>query len=110
MSMRGEGTPPTFKATGRLGGSNSRASSIARERLAAETADLPLRHAPRTERFVERDGGSVPVQHSPFEAAATAGVCQAGKMQNESFADSSSTKGGPHEQIFKVEAGLGEER
>lgn len=62
------------------------------------------------ERFVEGDGGGVPVEDAPFHAAVAALVGEFGEMEENGFADAATAKGGFHEKVFEVESGFREKR
>ncbi len=83
-------------------------SRVAGERVAGEAADLPCRHAARAERFVEVDGGLVPVEDAPLHAAAAAGVGNLREVEQQGFAETAAAEFRADEEVLEIESGCGE--
>src|SRR5690349_17208479 len=69
----------------------------------------PVTHRLGAQTQVEVDGGLVPVEHGPFETAAAARARDSREMAEQCLADAVAAKLRPDEEIFEVEAGLGQE-
>ena len=76
------------------------------EAFACKAKDGPVIHRLGAKSFVKIDGACVPVQHRPFQAAATALDRQLGQKGQHLPADTLSAEFGLDEEIFQVDAGL----
>src|SRR5207248_11442600 len=74
------------------------------ERRAGHTGDPPVRQDGRAQRFVKPCGGSIPVQHGPFEPPAFTLHCNARQMDEDGAAVASTPESRLHEQVFEIEA------
>src|SRR5262245_58909624 len=84
--------------------------SRAVERIAGQTTDPPVVQHLRPEAAIEADRRLVPIEHSPFHAAASALDRNRGQMRHEALTHAALSPLGDDEQILQVETGLAEER
>src|SRR4029453_1236785 len=80
------------------------------QRSPGETGDDPLLVQASAEPLVEADGRTVPVEHRPLQPSAAAPDRDAGQRLQERFAGARPALLRHHEQVFKVEGRLGQER
>src|ERR1700682_1516837 len=79
------------------------------ERFAREAVDRPPGVGPRAQTLVEADGVAVPVEHGPFEPAASALDRQAGELLEQRTPYGAAAVFGKHEQVLEVDSRLSEE-
>ena len=76
---------------------------------AVEAVGGPVGHGECAEGLVEVDGGGVPVEDAPFDAAVVAGEGELGEVAEEGCADALVAVGWLDVDFLEVEAGAGEE-
>src|SRR5713226_9276077 len=84
-------------------------SSKTGERLAREAVHGPVGVRPRSEALVELDRLLVPVEHSPFHAAAPALDSESSQVRQQHAAGPAAAMLGDHEQVLEVDPRPAEE-
>ena len=75
------------------------------QRLPVEPADRPLLHRRGVEAVVEFDGGRVPVQHRPFQAAQVGVHAPLGQPAQQGLAGAQAARLGLYEQVLQIDPG-----
>jgi hypothetical protein len=78
------------------------------EGAAGHAEDGPVIERPGADPVIEVDGELIPVEHSPFEAAAVSLDCNASEGGKQRKADTLSARFGLDEQIFEIDPALSE--
>ena len=76
-----------------------------RELVAGDAHGAPVHHAVGSDGLVEGNGGGVPLEDVPLEAAAAFGYGDGGDAGEEGFADSLPSGFGVDEEVFEVNGG-----
>src|SRR4051812_4851366 len=74
------------------------------ERVAGDAVDAPLIHRQRAEAAVEADGGLIPVQDGPFDAAAVALDRDLGDAREQRAPVAMAAQLGPDVEVFEIHA------
>src|ERR1700744_5524503 len=84
------------------------AGELLQRGLPLDAHDPPLAHLLGAERAIEIDGGLVPVEHRPVDAAEAFAQRSRAQLAEERAADAAAPLARQHEEIFEVDPGAAE--